>query len=42
LSLVQRICDDQGWKVKLSAMEPNGCRFHVDLSHGPESFSESE
>ena len=42
LSLVQRICDDQGWTVKLSAMVPNGCRFHVDLSHGPECQPEAE
>ena len=32
LSLVQRICDDQGWSVSLTAMVPHGCRFHVDLS----------
>jgi signal transduction histidine kinase len=31
LSLVQRICEDQGWTVTLSTMEPNGCRFEVDL-----------
>jgi len=30
LSLVQRICENQGWTV--STMEPNGCRFHVELS----------
>ncbi|PXX73882.1 Signal transduction histidine kinase [Pseudomonas sp. LAMO17WK12:I10] len=33
LSLVQRICEDQGWSVSLSTMEPNGCRFHVELNH---------
>ncbi|OLF51637.1 sensor histidine kinase [Pseudomonas chlororaphis] len=32
LSLVQRICEDQGWNVTLSTMEPNGCRFHVELN----------
>jgi len=31
LSLVQRICENQGWSVSLSNMEPNGCRFRVDL-----------
>ncbi len=32
LSLVQRICENQGWSVSLSTMEPNGCRFQVELS----------
>ncbi|HEX8543409.1 MAG TPA: HAMP domain-containing sensor histidine kinase [Pseudomonas sp.] len=31
LSLVQRICENQGWTVNLSPMEPNGCRFSVTL-----------
>lgn len=31
LSLVQRICEDQGWQVQLLAAEPHGCRFDVDL-----------
>ncbi|MDH4557179.1 HAMP domain-containing histidine kinase [Pseudomonas sp. BN417] len=31
LSLVQRICENQGWTVSLSAVEPTGCRFQVDL-----------
>lgn len=31
LSLVQRICANQGWTVSLSPMEPNGCRFKVSL-----------
>jgi len=31
LSLVQRICENQGWSVTLSTMQPNGCRFEVDL-----------
>ncbi|QXI27416.1 sensor histidine kinase [Pseudomonas vanderleydeniana] len=33
LSLVQRICENQGWHVSLTTMEPNGCRFQVDLAH---------
>lgn len=32
LSLVQRICENQGWIVSLSTREPNGCRFHVALN----------
>jgi signal transduction histidine kinase len=32
LSLVQRICENQGWSVSLTNMEPNGCRFQVDLT----------
>ncbi len=32
LSLVQRICENQGWTVSLSTMEPNGCRFRVELA----------
>jgi signal transduction histidine kinase len=31
LSLVQRICENQGWSVSLSHMEPHGCRFSVKL-----------
>ncbi|MCK1791374.1 sensor histidine kinase [Pseudomonas violetae] len=31
LSLVQRICENQGWSVSLTNMEPNGCRFEVEL-----------
>jgi signal transduction histidine kinase len=31
LSLVQRICENQGWTVSLDTMEPNGCRFSVDM-----------
>lgn len=31
LSLVQRICENQGWSVSLSPMEPHGCRFSVKL-----------
>lgn len=32
LSLVQRICENQGWSVSLSPMEPHGCRFSVKLT----------
>jgi signal transduction histidine kinase len=32
LSLVQRICENQGWSVSLDTMEPNGCRFTVDMN----------
>jgi signal transduction histidine kinase len=35
LSLVQRICENQGWSVSLTTMEPNGCRFHVQLHTSP-------
>jgi signal transduction histidine kinase len=31
LSLVQRICENQGWTVSLTNMEPHGCRFEVEL-----------
>ncbi|MBD1552528.1 sensor histidine kinase [Pseudomonas typographi] len=31
LSLVQRICDDQGWTVDLAHMQPHGCCFTVNL-----------
>ncbi len=31
LSLVQRICENQGWSVSLDPMEPHGCRFSVRL-----------
>ncbi|AYC34166.1 HAMP domain-containing protein [Pseudomonas cavernae] len=31
LSLVQRICESQGWTVQLAAVEPSGCRFRVEL-----------
>jgi len=33
LSLVQRICQHQGWHVGLTSREPSGCRFEVRL-HG--------
>ncbi|NWL78387.1 two-component sensor histidine kinase [Pseudomonas taiwanensis] len=36
LSLVQRICDNQGWTVSLSAVEPTGCRFEVNLGGRPD------
>ncbi|MGE7955868.1 sensor histidine kinase [Pseudomonas sp. NPDC089530] len=32
LSLVQRICGHQHWRVSLDSREPNGCRFSVDLA----------
>jgi signal transduction histidine kinase len=31
LSLVQRICENQGWSVSLTNMDPHGCRFEVEL-----------
>ncbi|MBD8491817.1 HAMP domain-containing histidine kinase [Pseudomonas syringae] len=31
LSLVQRICANQGWTVSLTPNEPHGCRFKVSL-----------
>jgi len=31
LSLVQRICENQGWVVSLTTREPSGCRFEVEL-----------
>jgi signal transduction histidine kinase len=31
LSLVQRICANQGWTVNLTSLEPAGCRFEVVL-----------
>ncbi|KNC16855.1 MULTISPECIES: sensor histidine kinase [Pseudomonas] len=31
LSLVQRICVNQGWSVSLSSREPHGCLFSVKL-----------
>lgn len=34
LSLVQRICENQGWTVSLTNMVPHGCRFQVDLIQG--------
>ncbi|OAE11495.1 two-component sensor histidine kinase [Pseudomonas simiae] len=32
LSLVQRICSTQQWRVELTARQPNGCCFSVDLT----------
>ena len=32
LSLVQRICESQGWSVDLQDSEPRGCRFEVCLA----------
>lgn len=34
LSLVQRICEGQGWHVGLSSALPQGCRFEVSLGEG--------
>ncbi|MCD5993373.1 HAMP domain-containing histidine kinase [Pseudomonas sp. CDFA 602] len=31
LSLVQRICANQGWSVNLTPRDPHGCRFQVHL-----------
>jgi signal transduction histidine kinase len=31
LSLIQRICIHQGWRVELSNLQPNGCCFTVEL-----------
>jgi signal transduction histidine kinase len=32
LSLVQRICANQGWTVTLTSLEPAGCRFEVVMA----------
>ncbi|WP_321842106.1 sensor histidine kinase [Paraburkholderia bannensis] len=32
LSLVQRICDHQGWRVTLDSQPGRGARFHIDLA----------
>ena len=32
LSLVQRICENRGWTVSLSTMDPSGCHFEVELN----------
>lgn len=34
LSLVRRICLLQGWKIDLTAVNPQGCRFAVELLPG--------
>lgn len=31
LSLVQRICAQEGWRIRLLPVEPHGCRFEVCL-----------
>ncbi|MNC04203.1 Sensor protein BasS [compost metagenome] len=31
LSLVQRICAQEGWRIRLLPAEPHGCRFEVTL-----------
>jgi len=35
LSLVQRICQHQGWTVSLQSRPGEGCRFHIDLRGEP-------
>ncbi|WP_068828179.1 sensor histidine kinase [Pseudomonas sp. BMS12] len=37
LSLVQRICESQGWSVELSDAAPHGCRFEVVLRASEEA-----
>lgn len=32
LSLVQRICAQEGWRIRLSPAAPHGCRFEVTLA----------
>lgn len=32
LSLVERICASQGWRVTLSANQPHGCIFRIDFN----------
>jgi signal transduction histidine kinase len=32
LSLVKRICAQQGWQVRVSGLPPTGSRFSVSLS----------
>jgi signal transduction histidine kinase len=39
LSLVQRICEDQGWHVHLEPAEPHGCRFTIDLGLGKQTLT---
>ncbi len=34
LSLVQRICTQEGWRIRLLPVEPHGCRFEVVLQGG--------
>jgi signal transduction histidine kinase len=34
LSLIQRICIHQNWRVELTSRQPNGCCFTVDLTGG--------
>jgi signal transduction histidine kinase len=34
LSLVQRICGNQNWRVELAGRQPSGCCFTVDLTDG--------
>lgn len=32
LSLVQRICEREGWSIALEPNQPKGCRFRIDLA----------
>ncbi|KJZ43801.1 HAMP domain-containing sensor histidine kinase [Pseudomonas fluorescens] len=40
LSLIQRICTHQSWRVELTSRQPNGCCFTVDLTGGRSSLTE--
>ncbi|WP_341773431.1 ATP-binding protein [Burkholderia anthina] len=35
MSLVQRICQHQGWRVTLDSAPGRGCRFRIDLRDEP-------
>lgn len=34
LSLVKRICEHEGWQIRLQSAQPHGCRFEVRLTPG--------
>ncbi|MNM99386.1 Sensor histidine kinase TmoS [compost metagenome] len=34
LSLVKRICEHEGWQIRLQSAQPHGCRFEVRLTAG--------
>jgi signal transduction histidine kinase len=36
LSLVQRICQRQGWRIRLDGHKDGGCEFRVDLFPAPD------
>jgi signal transduction histidine kinase len=40
LSLVQRICTHQNWRVELTSRQPSGCCFTVDLTGGRSALIE--